>query len=41
MPRPRILFLSAATLTFLNISVVAQAQYLSVVRVFETPGQTK
>jgi Glycine-zipper domain len=27
MPRPRILFLSAATLTFLNISVVSQAQY--------------
>jgi hypothetical protein len=27
MPRSRILFLSGATLTFLNISVVAQAQY--------------
>src|SRR5256885_16988264 len=27
MTRPRILFLSAATVAFLNISVVAQAQY--------------
>ena len=29
MPRPRILFLSAATLAFLNISVAARAQYSS------------
>ena len=29
MPRSRILFLFAATLTFLNISVVARAQYPS------------
>jgi hypothetical protein len=29
MPRSRILFLSAATLTFLNITVVARAQYSS------------